>query len=798
MVNNKKKLIIISIIPFLVLIIIGAIIGICLLGSVDDGVKTSKNGDITRFEWMEMLCKKVEITEFKNEEPYFNDVKDDSEYFSYIQSAVEWEMLEYSSEFNGESLVSGRFIALTAMKSIGQEKVKIYIDSEKEVSNDTYIRLAIDNNLIDKEQFSKVFTKEECQQVLETLESLCFGEFWKDDYSKVKYKDNVIELSSDDILHSDSNGLEITVKQNLADNLKVNSIIVFEQSNTKIKTARKINSISSGGVLKLSEVELEDVVETLVTSDVSELTFEDIINYYGLTNSETTVSNMSYQSTRQNIIRTSVYSAESESKGFKISLSTEAEGNENKLIIKVINNDSNEAYQLPIEYKFKNDREFNAEIDIDKINIGAQAEYSFLEGVKYAEVALDVHSTFTSKLAGLEEEKKFLLCETPVSLGNGLIGVDIQLYLVLSVEGDISFQIELPARASVHYEKNKGFRNFEHEISAEKPIIEVNCEASAKLRFEPILVILDCINVLDAEADLGVTTSANITTHPSQLCADVNISFPIITISVCADEDANSIIGILGLSAEWEIISSDNAPFKYGLHFEQLSNGTTQFVDECTYKEDNTEGSDVENEETIPEESSETNELSNTYYTKFGEVNAITYPKFIFDYNSNWTVTKEDVTQTGETVVLSNDRGVTITYTNIGGVAEGSIDGGSTVSMSRVEVSKVGESQFTPTYVQGTDHSGLGEFMVAKLKKTGELNMKTDSDFRDIDGGVSYAVLPKSRIGTDDSVRLPYNTEFAFWYSGYISLIALSPDGQFSEDEEKEIIAVLSSFRAEY
>lgn len=801
MVKNKKKLIILVVASFLVVIIVGAVIAVsCLSRTTDDKVKSAKDGDITRFEWTEMLCEKVGMTEFNNGKPYFEDVKADNDYFSYIQSAVEWEILDTdkSSEFDGNSPVSGRFIALTAMKSVGEEKIKIYLDSENEVSDNTYIRLAIDNNLIDEEQLSQGFTKEECRQVLETFESLYFGEFCKDDYSQVKYKDDVTELSSDDILSSNDNGLEIAVKQDVADTLKVNSIIIFEQDNTKLKIARKVNSIGSGGIIKLSEVNLDEVIENLAASDITELKFEDIVNYYGLSDNEAATSNMSYRAANENIIRASSYSAKSESKGFKISLSAEAEDDENDLVIEVTNNDNNKAYQLPTEYKLDNEAEINAEIDIDKIDIEAQAEYSFSEGVKYAEVALDAHSTFTGKIAGFEDEEKFLLCETSVPLGNGLMGVDIQLYLVISVDGAISFQLELPARASVRYEKDKGFRNFEHEISAENPTLEVNCEVAEKLRFEPILVILDCLNVIDAEADIGVTASANTTAHPSQVCTDVNVAFPVMTISVCADEDADSIIGVLGLSAEWEIISSDDAPFKFGLHFEELSDGTTQFVDECTYREnEETVPKETAPKETAAEETPQINESDNTYTTRFMEVNAVTYPNFIFNYSSNWTVTQEDVTQTNETVVLSNDRGVTVTYTHIGGVAEGSLGGGSTVSMSRVEVSEIGDSQFTPAYVQGTDHSDLGEFMVAKLKETGVLNMKTDSDFTDIDGNVSYAVLPKSRIGTDDSVRLPYNTEFAFWYSGYISFIAQSPDGQFSEDEEKEVIAILNSFRTE-
>ena len=173
-----------------------------------------------------------------------------------------------------------------------------------------------------------------------------------------------------------------------------------------------------------------------------------------------------------------------------------------------------------------------------------------------------------------------------------------------------------------------------------------------------------------------------------------------------------------------------------------------------------------------PEQQSPVIELSNTYRTKFSTVHAVTYPDFTVDYP--------------------------ITFSHIGGVPEGQLGGGSSDTMTRVEVSKAGDSQFISGYVQAADHSDLGTFMVAKLKSTGQLDMQTDSDFQDVDGAVAYAVVPESWTGIRDDVRGAYAGEFAFWYSSYISFIAESPTGQFTGDEEREIIEILSSFRTEY
>lgn len=203
---------------------------------------------------------------------------------------------------------------------------------------------------------------------------------------------------------------------------------------------------------------------------------------------------------------------------------------------------------------------------------------------------------------------------------------------------------------------------------------------------------------------------------------------------------------------------------------------------------------DLENADTTEN----TEELDYTYHTKFGDINMITYPQFAFDYLDGWTISQEEVTQNGETVILTNERGVTITFSHIGGVAEGELElGGSTTVMRRVNISKVADSKFMPSYVQGSDYSNLGKFMVAQQKVTGQLYMLLDSDFKDVDGAISYAVLPESRQGIDDDVRHPNIVQFAFWYSGYISFVAESPNGQFSANEEQELIKILSSFRVE-
>ena len=183
--------------------------------------------------------------------------------------------------------------------------------------------------------------------------------------------------------------------------------------------------------------------------------------------------------------------------------------------------------------------------------------------------------------------------------------------------------------------------------------------------------------------------------------------------------------------------------------------------------------------------------LNNEYTTRYQEVNQVTYPPFVFNYPDNWSVTKEECDQQEELVTLENDGGASVTFLHYSGELQG---GGSGVYMNKEEISKVASSQFIPGFVQATDHSSLGEFMVARIKTIGKLNMQTDREYKEVDGNVAYAVLPVSEEGIREGVRRAISGEYTFWYSSTISFTA-STSEEFTPQEEKEVIAILSSFR---
>ena len=202
---------------------------------------------------------------------------------------------------------------------------------------------------------------------------------------------------------------------------------------------------------------------------------------------------------------------------------------------------------------------------------------------------------------------------------------------------------------------------------------------------------------------------------------------------------------------------------------------------------------------------SDTGEQWNLYKTRYGEVNNVPATEFQFKIPFGWNVESEGVSDglTGvdgvseieEKVVLSNERGVTVTFWSL----THELGGRSGVSMLQADITKADDSEFVPGFPDGTntDFSTLGNFIVAKVHIIGELDMKRDSDFTPVDSGATfYAVVPESYLGTREFVGQAGNVdEFSFDYPTPYAFIAESSDGTFTVGEERDVVKILKSFK---
>ena len=189
--------------------------------------------------------------------------------------------------------------------------------------------------------------------------------------------------------------------------------------------------------------------------------------------------------------------------------------------------------------------------------------------------------------------------------------------------------------------------------------------------------------------------------------------------------------------------------------------------------------------------------LGTTYKTRFAEANTLDAPVFQFDVPFGWSVTTEQVGKPGdqiqEQVVISNKRGVTVTYWDL----SQSLGGQSGVSMLQANISKAADSDFVAKVRDPESEEDLANtqnFMVARVHIVGEMDMKRDSEFSPMDR-TFFAVVPTSYLGDREFVGQAGNVdEFSFNYGGLYAFIAESPDGTFSDKEERDVIQILKSF----
>ncbi len=576
---NKKKIVII--VSVILTIAIGTVLIVC---NIADGKKKTKGENIvvhnecvfTRYEWMKLLCEKVGVTEYENNTPYFDDISKENDYFKYIQAAVEWDILKDDEKFQGDCCVNGKFIAITTLKSISKEKMRIYLESDENITEEKCVEIALKVGLITTEELDKCFSNAEAKSVIKRFEEMYFTTFWKDNYEKIEFTDNVKEIPLEEIIVKNSAYTEIVVSEQLLKDLKREQIIILDNSNFGVKCARKIKDINEDGTVILSEdVAIEDAFESVLISDKSDIGFSDIANY----------NNADIKKRSSYIMPRSKSSTLSE--GFKISLSI---GEDGALGIEFRDNNTGDTFEILSDIEVDAESECNLELNVGRITYAAMFDYDILTGVKYVDINVDANAEISGLFKGFDEETKIVLYRTTAPIGSGYVGVDFEIAMVISAEGSISFTAQMPMKATLSYEKGKGSRGFDVDVSPKTPTIQGDCKARADLRIEPTLVVLMLIDVLDVQIDMGIEANASVTLHPnSQICTDVKIAYPVFSLSICGDDDIDTLLGLLGFSAEWDFITAENAPIKIGLHYESFSEQEPQFVESCTYDSDKQE-----------------------------------------------------------------------------------------------------------------------------------------------------------------------------------------------------------------
>lgn len=562
--KNKKILAIAAVIA--VILLVG---GILLFGR-----NRNAGTNITRYEWLEMLCEQTGMEQGDLKDPAFEDVEKTDDYYSYVQAAVNWELLDGGRQFSGDKTASGEFVALTTMKAFGEKKIQIYLNTDQEISDKQYLQLALDLGLMSKQELKKSYgvSEDRAREILEKYQELYYGELWPEDYEETHYQENVTEFVAGDILWGDEEGTELIVDSSVCGTLSVGDIVVFD-SGREGKIARRVENIGEDDRLSLSDnVELGDIFESYQMYATERVSFDDIVSYYGLTPGEARAE--------RHVMAVAAESGATSAPGFKLEFKTEDDDGENELHIAISKGDvSYELYSMSIDP----DENLDIEVNVEDINVKASAD---LRGVSLQEAEVHVDATLDTKAGmSMEEEQRFELFEIPVKFLGGTVSTNVELYLAVEIDGTISLQAEIPVSGGMRYEKGKGICRNNSPVRAQDATVEAECTVEFKGVVEPVLRVLS-FEIVDVEVESGLQLGYKVKTHSGMICSDKSLAFPLVTIKVSGDDDKETLVGEqLKLSAEWEIISADNAPIQKKQHWEEIPGQGKELVEECTYND---------------------------------------------------------------------------------------------------------------------------------------------------------------------------------------------------------------------
>lgn len=727
----------------------------------------TKNEDITCYDWLKKLCNKMGV-----------------EAENYRKAAKENGYITDSDEFSDDDIASGGFMALTSMRAMGEGKMQIYLGTDDEISDNTNIELAINNNLIAEDSLDRGFSDQEADGILDKFDDLYYGEFWPEDIENVSYKENISQLQFFDIKDYKEDENIIYIDESAAKNLKKGDTFVFDYMGEKI--AKKIVEDMGNGTFSLEDPEIDEVFNTLIVSDSASIGIDDIISYYGL-------DNVKVSAGKPVTMLTADVSGNINSKGFAIEA---AVNDDNELEVTLTDNDTEAEYELPIKQKLnKKCENFSIKWDVNNINVGAQVKYTLNSGLKYASVGVDIDSEISGEI-GFEGDFSdgIPLCQTPALIGSNLVAVNVALYIVPAVDGSVNLKVEVPYYAGVSYEKGKGVNGTMGLRSSMQTSIEAEGTMGLYFRTAPMLVTMKSIPLLDAELDIGAEAEATRTGRPNgQICSDVNVKCPVFIIGV-GDESVKyknkkSLLCTMDISKSCEFTSFARSK---SLHYERLADGTKQFVKECTYNEQPEDDKPKESgasteaptqEQPTQEQVTQGTDLKesgslHTYKTRMAEY----FPEqttFYFDYPDNWTVVSERANANTEVVIIQNDNGVQIEY-----IARDDKFG--TEIMGNIMVEAKNDVVSKPRYNSG------GELVIVKTKDYKEYS-RTSPDVREYDDGAErYALMSAS---TSYSICHTGIYLGCYFETPKETMFFSIPSKKLTDKDREEIIAILESFR---
>ena len=533
---------------------------------------------MSRYEWIKLLCENFHVNQFEKSDPYFSDVDRTSEYYPYIQAAVEGGILDRGEFFNGKAAVTGKYAAVTTCKAIGEGTFRIYFGYDGKWTADRYAKAAIELGIINTDQMNQTLLENKCSDLISKAVYVENTELWLDNYVDVKYKKRTYEVDEADIAFITDDCRNIRL---LNGKYKKGDSLVFKDTNGLV-VIRTIDSVKDDTYV-LKDADLDQVLEKYQVSDIYEITLEDIYRSGGWNIESGEISDTSYKMSNYTIVDAADSAGEinlySSNEVYKVSLEgDESESKADILPMKVTIEGSSGISISRTLSEYYIDKGTSVSIIMKNLTVKYQYDYYGA----YSKVVIDCDTTLDGKVKFDKELVNIPLWEPipNIALGDDTVNVTMGVYLSVNAKGEIGFSFEMPISVGVQKTLLCTMPVFRiNDIN--NPMIYCDGEVFAGPEFITKITLFGMKdNPLMCTIKTGAKAQGSLITrdldNPSKIisCMDIKLIAPYYAVE--ADFFGKK-------SIEFE----DGYEIPRSLHIEAYASEDVQIklVDKCTYKE---------------------------------------------------------------------------------------------------------------------------------------------------------------------------------------------------------------------
>ncbi len=565
--------------------------------------RVSANG-ITREQWIKLYGSKFNITNYEQAEPYYSDVKSDSEVFGYVQAFVENQIMSGEGKAELDEKITFEEALIQLARYYGDNYIK-GATGKNELTDADRLEFLKKDAEISIENMNIALDEEKANELLDLVWNSYLNREFRNT-NKINYAENVIDLSTvKDYEYADDKLVVKTDKD-----ITEGKVLVLGENDEYI----------AGLALKVTKASQENGIYTLdvVTPEINEiaddfyLEVSQVIDFEGFEPAEgVTIEEIGTETAESNeparadfmvnrtprvkngggniiksedgevLLALAKFDAGRSGKFLKLKLNLTEGTVSTSAVWKNLESELEltkpELYQYGVDENGKliskfDDSGFKVKGSLTLKDLVLNGQVDYKKGVKF-----DFNAGITAQpslsVEGNAKGKQIRIGKQHIPLAFG-ISARIDIYLCVDFKGEVSVKPEFTGMVNINKKAGKTVNATGKCKSDFKSAI--NCEA--KVKVEPDFVInFFGIDVMDAYVNLGLGADVTYSVkNPQKIVVDVYAP----TLEAGVGNKDNTVLRKLGVKKiEIKLVDKKDAPFKCPFTAQYTYDILTQKVD---------------------------------------------------------------------------------------------------------------------------------------------------------------------------------------------------------------------------